>query len=137
MDGKIKILIVEDHAPTAEMAKILLEHAGCVVQIADTGISGMELALQCKFSAILLDIDLPDKNGIEICRELKQRHFSRRTPIIFVSGRPHAEDIRRGYEVGAVDYIEKPFKPNDFVRRILLNAETSKKTTETLSGKKS
>jgi DNA-binding response OmpR family regulator len=119
MVSKVKILIVEDDAPVAMMMVEVLSQAGCEVFVAHTGKEGMRLAEERKFNLIALDIDLPDINGFEICSELKQRHFSRNTPIIFISGRPLDEDIRRGLEVGAVDYITKPFNASDFVSRIL------------------
>jgi two-component system alkaline phosphatase synthesis response regulator PhoP len=124
MSAKIKILVVEDDVPSAEMVKILLARADCEVLIAHTGHDGMELAQREKFDLIALDIDLPDINGLKICHELKQRHFSRYTPIIFMSGRPLEEDIQRGLEIGAVDYITKPFGASDFVRRILNHVKT-------------
>lgn len=114
----MKILIIEDDAPMAEMVQILLNRAGCDVLLAHTGKEGMRLAEERKFNLIALDIDLPDINGFEICSELKQRHFSRHTPIIFMSGRPLEKDIQRGLEAGAVDYITKPFGISDFIRRI-------------------
>jgi len=55
---------------------------------------------------------------LEICHELKQRHISRNTPIIFVTGQPLGENRQRALELGAVDYIEKPFEASDFVFRI-------------------
>jgi DNA-binding response OmpR family regulator len=61
--------------------------------------------------------------GFAICRELKQRHISHRTPIVFVTGRPYEEDRRLAFELGAVDYIEKPFDSTDFISRILSHAK--------------
>ncbi|MGH7991056.1 MAG: response regulator transcription factor, partial [Limisphaerales bacterium] len=114
----MKILIIEDDVPVAEMAVILLTQAGCHVSVAHTGKEGMRLAQETRFDLITLDIDLPDSDGYQVCREIKQRHFSRHTPIIFMSGRSLEEDIQRGLELGAVDYIPKPFGASDFVRRI-------------------
>lgn len=125
MSAKIKILIVEDDAPLADVAKILLTRAGCDVLIAHTGKAGMELASEKTFDLIALDIDLPDINGFVICREIKQRHFSRRTPVVFVSGRTCEQDIKRGLEVGAVGYITKPFGM-EFATRLLSHIKLSK-----------
>ena len=116
MSAQIKVLIVEDEARLAEMVKILLTRAGCNVLVAPTGKKGMELAHESKFDLIILDIDLPDISGLEICRDLKERHLSRRTPIVFVSGRTHAEDKQHGLELGAVDYIAKPFGAESVAR---------------------
>jgi DNA-binding response OmpR family regulator len=116
--SKVKILIVEDDAPLAKMLVFLLTKAGCLVSVAHTGKEGMQLAQETRFDLIALDIDLPDITGYQICKEIKQRHLSRHTPIIFMSGRPLEEDIRRGLELGAVDFITKPFGV-EFASRLL------------------
>lgn len=126
---RMKILFVDDDAPMAEIVQILLKHAGCEVLIAHTGQTGMKLALERKFDLIALDIDLPDINGFDICWEIKQRHFSRQTPVVFVSGRLCNQDIKRGLELGAVDYITKPFGM-EFVPRLLSHVRNSVATTE-------
>ncbi|MGH7976843.1 MAG: response regulator transcription factor [Limisphaerales bacterium] len=113
-----KILIVEDEAAVATMMVILLNRAGCDALVVHTGKTGIELVSEKKFDLIALDIDLPDINGFEICREIKQRHFSRQTPVVFVSGRPCKQDIERGLKLGAVDFIPKPFGV-EFARRLL------------------
>lgn len=109
MKKRAKVLVVDDDKPLSQMLLILLAKAGCEAQAAHTGKEGLRLALETKFDLIVLDIDLPEINGLEICRELKQRHFSHRTPIVFISGRHSNDDKRQGYQVGAVDYITKPF----------------------------
>ena len=116
--GKPKILIVEDDTPLAMMMVHVLSHAGCDVLVASTGKKGLELAQENKFDLITLDVDLPDINGFMICKELKQRHLSRHTPVVFVSGRPSEQNVQRGLEVGAVDYIAKPFGV-EFAPRLL------------------
>lgn len=117
MAGKIKILIVEDETPVAMMMTFLLTKAGCETEVAITGAKAVQMALDKDFDLITLDVDLPDMNGFEICRHLKENPFFQ-TPICFVSGRPLERDIRRGLEFGAVDYITKPFGM-EFVARLL------------------
>lgn len=119
MKTKTKILIVEDETAVAMMMVSLLTRAGCDVSVAYTGEKGMALASEKKFDLITLDLDLSDINGFEICSELKQRHFSRHTPIVFVSDHATIEDQQHGLELGAADYITKPFDASDFVSRIL------------------
>lgn len=126
MTGKPKILIVEDETPVAIMMVHVLSRAGCDVRVANTGEKGMELAQENKFDLIALDIDLPDISGFEICSELKQRHLSRHTPIIFISGQPCDENRQRALELGAVDYITKPFNAQDFASCILSHVEPEK-----------
>jgi two-component system response regulator VanR len=125
MSSKIKILIVDDETDVATMMAILLNRAGCDASVVHTGKAGIELASEKKFDLIALDIDLPDINGFEICWEIKQRHFSRQTPIVFVSGRPCQKDIKRGLELGAVDYIPKPFGM-EFASRLLSHIKSNK-----------
>ena len=117
-NGNIRVLIVEDDMPLAMMMVHVLSRAGCDVQVASTGKTGLELAQQNKFDLITLDIDLPGISGLEICRELKQRHLTRHTPVVFVTGRLGEQDVRRGLELGAVDYITKPFGV-EFAPRLL------------------
>lgn len=126
MKRRPKILIVEDDTPVAMMAVHLLTHAGCDVLAAHTGVKGLELARESRFGLIALDVDLPDMSGFEICRQLKQRHISRNTPVIFVSGRASEQDARHGLELGAVDFIAKPFDASDFVSRILSHVQETK-----------
>jgi two-component system catabolic regulation response regulator CreB len=117
-NGKIRILIVEDDALQATMMVQLLSQSGCEVWAVHTGKKGIELAQENQFDLIAVDIGLPDISGFEICKELRQRHISRQTPVVFVSGSCGEEEVQYGLELGAADYITKPF-PFDFVRRVL------------------
>lgn len=119
MSFKAKILIIEDDTPVAMMMVHALSCAGCDALVANTGEKGMELARENKFDLITLDVDLPDISGFEICSELKQRHLSCHTPIVFISVRLCEKDRQRAFDLGAVDYITKPFDAMDFVSRIL------------------
>jgi DNA-binding response OmpR family regulator len=97
-------------------------HSVYDVETALTGRRGLELATTQKFNLITLDVDLPDMKGFEICRELKQRWISHRTPIVFLSGN-HLEERRTlAMEIGAVDFIAKPFIVDDFLERVELYA---------------
>ena len=118
MSEKKRILVVEDETPVALMMVFLLSRVGYNVTTARTGQEGMRLATTTQFDLITLDVNLPDLKGFDICRELKQRHISHRTPIIFVTGQPGDENRQLAFELGAVDYIEKPFEASDFVFRI-------------------
>jgi DNA-binding response OmpR family regulator len=116
MKGKTRILVVEDDTPLAMLMVHVLCRAGCDVEVAQTGQKGMELAREKKFDLIIVDLDL---TGFEICHEIKQRHTSCRTPIIFISVHPGEEDRRRAVELGAVDYVVKQFEAQGFINRIL------------------
>jgi DNA-binding response OmpR family regulator len=134
MINKMEVLIIEADTPLAMMMASLLTATGCDVQVARTGEMGMELALEKEFGLIVLNVDLPDTNGFEICSELKQRHFTRHTPIVFVSWRSSLEDQQHGLDLGAADYITKPFDTSDFVQRILSCAKKRKNIAGIIEG---
>ncbi|MGH7989935.1 MAG: response regulator transcription factor [Limisphaerales bacterium] len=127
-NGKIKILIVEDDTPVAMMLTYLLAQAGIETEAATTGRKALQMAADGHFDLITLDADLPDVSGFEICRRLKENPFFQ-TPIVFVSGRLCPQDVRRGLELGAVDYITKPFETFEFAPRLLSHI----KQTETVA----
>ena len=105
MSEKIKVLVVEDDTAVAMMMTYLLSQAGFDVEPATTGRKGLDLATAQKFDLILSDVDLPDISGFDICRELKQRHISYRTPIILLSGNGTEERRVKAFEIGAADFI--------------------------------
>jgi DNA-binding response OmpR family regulator len=119
MNRSPKILIVEDEMPLAMLMINVLTMVGCDVEAVHTGKKALEKAAQTKFDLITLDISLPDADGFLLCKELKERHISRHTPVIFISASPHDEDRKQSLKLGAVDYIEKPFNAGNFVSRLL------------------
>lgn len=116
---KTRVLVMEDQPEIATVIEILLRRMGFDVAIARTGPEAIRLARHDEFDLITLDIDVPEMNGFEVCRCLKDDFRFARTPVIFVSGRSSGEDKRRGFEVGAADFIGKPFDSFTFVSRIL------------------
>jgi DNA-binding response OmpR family regulator len=128
MADRLKILIVEDDVPTATMMVHVLLRADCGVTAVHTGKRGMELAQESRFDLIVLEVDLPDISGFDICRDLKQRHLSYRTPVIFISGRLLEEDKQRGLDLGAVDCLAKPFIGIDLVSRLLSHVKVKRKS---------
>jgi DNA-binding response OmpR family regulator len=107
-DGpKTSILIVEDSPPQALKVKLALESNGCEVHWAETGQGGLDIAHEKKLDLIVLDIELPDTTGFEVCKKLKLDPNLSDIPVIMMTTRDHAEDVLNGLEVGAVDYIPK------------------------------
>jgi DNA-binding response OmpR family regulator len=119
MNRRPRILIVEDDTPLAMMMVSLLTRAGCDVQTAWNAEKAMRLAQDEGFDLITLDVDLSGITGFEICSRLKANPRLCDTPLIFISGRPHEEDMRRGLELGAADYITKPFDTLGLASRLL------------------
>lgn len=116
--SKVRILIVEDEAPVAMVIRFLLGRAGCETVIASDISKAMQLAQGGDFDLITLD-GMPGGEGFCFCGKLKRDPRLKGTPIIFVSGRAALEDQQHGLEMGAADYITKPFDSSEFARRIL------------------
>jgi CheY-like chemotaxis protein len=102
----------------AMMIANLLTRAKCKVAVALTAERGMQLAEAGNFDLITLDIQLPDANGVSVCRRLKANPRLCDTPVVLVSG-PCGQDMQRGFEAGATGYIAKPFKALDFASHLL------------------
>lgn len=118
MSEKAKILLVEEDLPTAAQMTFLLTDAGYDVKVAFNGRSGLEMATSQKFDLILLDVRLPGISGFDICCDLKQRHISYRTPIVFVSGFDSETYRKKILQCGAETLIAKPFDAMEFLSRI-------------------
>jgi DNA-binding response OmpR family regulator len=122
---KPKILVVEDQPAVSETMIYLLKRVGCEAVGAKTGTEGMRLAQAGEFDLITLDIDLPDISGLEVCRRLKRDPRLCHTPVIFVSGRLCEGNRQHCFELGAADYIVKPFDAFVFVSRIFSHLKTA------------
>lgn len=136
MTGKTRILVAEHDTPLGMRIAFLLTCAGCEVQAVHTGRGAMELALENPFDLIILNVDLPDLPGFEICRKLKEAPVSRTTPIVFISSRSCEQAIQHGLEVGAADYITTPFEATDFIFRIVSQAKFKRRPFTALSKRK-
>ena len=119
MNSKAKILVVDDQMAVITMIRFLLERAGYETQGALDAEKALRLAQTYEFDLITLDVELPGTNGFEIYRQLRKIPHLKDTPICFVSGRPTMENIQRALDLGAADFIEKPFDTQDFLSRIL------------------
>ena len=91
----------------AKLVRLLLEEEGFTVDVTASGEEGLALALEQQFDAIVLDLGLPDRAGLAVVRELRARH--REVPVLILTGRADPDDIVRGLDVGADDYLAKPF----------------------------
>ena len=110
-----KILIIEDEEAIADLEKDYLELSGFEVEIEHRGDVGLKMALEGEYDLFILDLMLPEVDGFEICREIRNQ---KNTPIIMVSAKKDDIDKIRGLGLGADDYMTKPFSPSELVARV-------------------
>lgn len=110
-----KILIVEDEESIADLEKDYLELSGFEVEVENTGDIGLKRALSEDFELFILDLMLPNVDGFEICKKIRE---VKNTPIIMVSAKKDDIDKIRGLGLGADDYMTKPFSPSELVARV-------------------
>jgi len=112
------ILYIEDEKNIVELVKYNLEQEGFRVLTATRGDAGLELALKSKPALVLLDLMLPGMNGLEVCKTLRLNGKTHLTPIIMLTAKGAESDKVVGLELGADDYMTKPFSPKELVARI-------------------
>jgi two-component system phosphate regulon response regulator OmpR len=110
-----RILLIEDDSRLAEMVKNYLGGAGFQVTVAPNGASGLTLEGRETFDAVVLDLMLPDMDGLEICRRIRSRAS---TPMLMLTARGEPMDRVVGLEMGADDYLAKPFEPRELLARL-------------------
>ena len=111
--------MVDGEIAVGAMIVFLLTRGGCEAEAARNAEQALRLAQTRDFDLITLDIELPGTNGFIIYQRLREIPQLKGTPICFVSGRPTMENIHRAFDLGAADFIEKPFEARDFLSRIL------------------
>jgi len=112
----VRILVVEDDALLAEGLTSVLTRAGHVVEHATTGRHADILLVDEAFDLVVLDVGLPDIDGFEVLRRLRQRHSA--TNVLVLTARDAVEDRVRGLDLGADDYLTKPFSVSEFEARV-------------------
>ncbi len=113
------ILVVEDHLETRELLAYNLKAAGHNVRTASTGQAGLDLAARSRPDLVLLDVMLPGgMDGLEVCRRLKQDAKTRNIPVIMLTALGEEVDRIVGLELGAEDYVAKPFSPRELLLRV-------------------
>jgi diguanylate cyclase (GGDEF)-like protein len=114
----MKLLIIDDNLDALEVAKTRLAKENLDILCAEGGIQGLEMARREKPDLILLDLEMPDMSGFDVCRELKSDLELCMTPVLFLSGSTTAEDKVKGLDLGAVDYVAKPFDTFELRARV-------------------
>jgi two-component system, OmpR family, alkaline phosphatase synthesis response regulator PhoP len=118
MSEKTKVLVVDDEIAVGAMMVFLLTRAGFDVEAATNTEKALRLAQSQKFNLITLDVDMPGVNGFQLLQQLRQIPQQAKTKIVFVSGNSTIENQQHAFELGAADFIEKPFGASEFVARI-------------------
>lgn len=111
-----KVLVIEDELSILKLLTYNLEQEGYEVESSMDGEEGLQMALNNPYHMILLDLMLPNKDGMEICREIRQAKSE--IPIIMLTAKDSEIDKILGLEIGADDYITKPFSPREVIARM-------------------
>jgi two-component system OmpR family response regulator len=131
MQAAQRVLIVDDDAHIREVIRFALEDSGFDVHEASTGVTALEQLNKTVFDLVLLDIGMPEMDGFETCKAIR---FDSSVPIVFLTARDDEIDRVLGFELGADDYVPKPFSPRELVLRvkaILKRSNDVRKTEET------
>ena len=126
MDKNVKILVVDDEERIRRLLKMYLEREDYVIEEAEDGNQALSIALENDYDCILLDLMMPGKDGIEVCRELREK---KATPVIMLTAKGEEVNRVQGFEVGTDDYIVKPFSPREVVLRVKALLRRSSQTT--------
>lgn len=115
MDESKTILVVDDEERIRRLIRMYLERDEFIVEEAENGHVALEMALEKNYDVILLDVMMPEMDGIEMCEELRK---DKNTPVIMLTAKGEESNRVQGFEVGADDYIVKPFSPREVVLRV-------------------
>lgn len=113
-----KILIAEDERDIRDLIIFTLRYNGFDVAAASNGEEALELALSEAPDMLVLDVRMPRMTGYEVCRQLKANKATEHIPVVFLSAKGQEAEVQAGMEAGAIDYILKPFAPDDLVARV-------------------
>jgi two-component system response regulator ResD len=115
MSENITILVVDDEDRIRRLLKMYLEREGYLVDEAENGVEALEKAIENDYHAIILDVMMPEKDGMEVIAELREH---KATPILLLTAKGEEANRVQGFELGADDYIVKPFSPREVVLRV-------------------
>lgn len=136
MSQKKRILLIEDEEDIAALLKLQAEVSGYKLHVEVDGINGYRAIEREKPDLVILDIMLPGQNGFDVCRKIKNNPELKNIPVIILTAKGEELDIVLGLELGADDYVAKPFSPKVLFSRIkavLRRGKDSEKTPKTLS----
>jgi two-component system phosphate regulon response regulator PhoB len=116
--SKPTVLVVEDERDILDVVEFNLNQAGCRVLRATNGVDGLRLAMRDRPDLLVLDLMMPGMDGKEVCRRLRQNESTRSLPILMLTALAGETDRVIGFEIGADDYMTKPFSPRELVLRV-------------------
>lgn len=122
MTPRLHILLIEDNLALRHSLAVLLQARGHRADFAATGRSGLQLALAEPPDVLVLDLNLPDIDGLEVCRRLRDQ-ADRHVPVLMLTARDDLQDKLQGFEAGADDYLVKPFSSQELLARCLALAQ--------------
>ena len=137
---QVKLLLVDDDVDNLLALQAVLEPLNQELMLASSGLEALRLCLDHDFAAILLDVRMPDMDGFETAEMIRTRKRSRHTPILFLTGYRSDEQLFRGYDLGAVDFLFKPIVPEILQSKVAVFVELShseqllRRQAETLAG---
>ena len=115
---KYKIVIAEDEPDIGRLAQFKLKRAGFDVYWELDGKSALFTIMRLKPDLVILDINMPEKNGYEVFEDMKNNDALKEIPVVFLTALGQQKDVVKGIKLGVNDYIVKPFQPNELVKRV-------------------
>ncbi len=125
-ESKYTVLVVDDLPDNIQTICAILYQTDVKISIAQSGREALEVVAHKPPDLILLDVMMPEMDGFEVCERLKHNPAARDIPIIFLTAKTQSEDLVKGFEAGAVDYVKKPFKPEELLLRVSTHLELKK-----------
>ncbi len=113
--SKTTIMVIDDHPDILDIVKTILERSGYVVQVADSGMEAFSLLEEKKPDLIILDIMMPQMDGLKVLQQLKGNADYSSIPVILLTVKVQHEDVLKGYKLGADYYITKPFNSSQLI----------------------
>ncbi len=126
MEAVPQVLVVDDVVDNIQIALNLLRRDDYDLSYATSGKDALRLLANNRYDLILLDIMMPEMDGYELCRQIKQFPEHQHSPIIFLTARTDPDSLKKAFDVGAVDYLSKPFQATEFLIRVRTHIELSR-----------
>jgi DNA-binding response OmpR family regulator/DNA-binding CsgD family transcriptional regulator len=125
------VLVVDDTPETLALLHRNLEESGFDVLVATNGEAALKICSEIKPDIVLLDAIMPNMDGFEVCKRLKQTLETRHIPVIFMTGLTESEHVVAGFAAGAIDYVTKPLNPSEVIARLTSHLGTARQMTRT------